>query len=133
MRLNESLADEGLPTLRIGIGIHSGEAIAGNIGSPQRLAYTVIGDSVNVTARIESTCKQLDQSILVSEATRELLGDRAVVSEPYDIRLRGKSRSTRIMALLDLDEDGAVDATGVDDSGAMPATEPNLGTRPSRG
>jgi adenylate cyclase len=102
--LNESLAAEGLPTLRTGIGIHSGEAIAGNIGAPQRLAYTVIGDSVNVCARIESTCKVLDQEILISEATRDLLGDKAVVSEPYDILLRGKSQSTRILALQDIDE-----------------------------
>jgi adenylate cyclase len=123
--LNESLAAEGLPTLRTGIGIHSGEAIAGNIGSPQRLAYTVIGDSVNVCARIESTCKLLDQPILISEVTRDLLGDRAVVSETYDIQLRGKSQSTRIVALLDLDPD-AVDAVDGDDSGALPATEPSL-------
>lgn len=126
--LNESLAAEGLPTLRTGIGIHSGEAIAGNIGSPQRLAYTVIGDSVNVCARIESTCKQLDQTVLISEVTRNLLGDKAVVSEPYDIQLRGKSQSTRIMALydLDLERSGGEDDGGEDDSGAMPATEPSL-------
>jgi class 3 adenylate cyclase len=126
--LNESLAAEGLPTLRTGIGIHSGEAIAGNIGSPQRLAYTVIGDSVNVCARIESTCKLLDQPILISEVTRDLLGDRAVVSETYDIQLRGKSQSTRIVALLDLDPDvvDAVDTPDGYDSDALPATEPSL-------
>jgi adenylate cyclase len=102
--LNEALVAEGLSPLRIGVGIHSGEAIAGNIGAPQRLAYTVIGDSVNVCARIESTCKTLDQEILISEVTRDLLGDKAVVSEPYDIQLRGKSQSTRILALLDIDD-----------------------------
>ncbi|MCB9569963.1 MAG: adenylate/guanylate cyclase domain-containing protein [Myxococcales bacterium] len=106
--LNRQLAMEGLPVLKIGIGVHSGEAIAGNIGAPQRLDYTVIGDSVNVCARIESTCKTLDQDILISEVTRELLGDAAVVSEPYDIQLKGKSQSTRILALLDLhEEEGA--------------------------
>ena len=123
--LNASLVAEGLPALRTGIGIHSGEAIAGNIGSAQRVAYTVIGDSVNVCARIESTCKQLDQPILISEATRELLGDKAVVSDPYDILLRGKSQSTRIMALLDLDIEGR-EAEDEVDSGALPETEPNL-------
>lgn len=122
--LNAKLQAEGMPTLRIGIGIHSGEAIAGNIGAPQRLAYTVIGDSVNVCARIESTCKLLGQSILISEATRDLLGDKAVVSDPYDIQLRGKSQSTRIMALVDLDLDG--DGADEGDSGAAVATEPNL-------
>lgn len=100
--LNEQLEGEGLPMLYMGIGVHSGEAIAGNIGAPQRLDYTVIGDSVNVCARIESTCKTLGQEVLISEATRDLLGDDAVVSEPYDIQLRGKSQSTRVMALLDV-------------------------------
>jgi class 3 adenylate cyclase len=109
--LNRQLAAEGLPTLSTGIGIHSGEAIAGNIGAPQRIDYTVIGDSVNVCARIESTCKTLGQEILISEVTRELLGDKAVVSEPYDIQLKGKSQSTRILALLDLkeEESGVID------------------------
>src|SRR5690606_21945745 len=102
--LNETLAAEGLPTLSMGIGVHSGEAIAGNIGAPQRLDYTVIGDSVNVCARIESTCKSLGQDVLISEATRDLLGDAAAVSEPFDIRLRGKSQSTRVMTLLDVHE-----------------------------
>jgi adenylate cyclase len=102
--LNEELVAEGMAPLRTGIGIHTGEAIAGNIGAPQRLDYTVIGDSVNVCARIESTCKLLGQEILISEVTRGLLGDRAIVSEPYDIQLKGKSQSTRILALLDLDE-----------------------------
>jgi class 3 adenylate cyclase len=112
--LNAALAAEGLPTLRVGIGIHSGEAVAGNIGAPQRVAYTVIGDPVNVCARIESTCKLLEQSILISEATRNLLGDQAVVGEPHDIQLRGKSQRTRILALLDLDERerGAAVVTG---------------------
>ena len=102
--LNKELVAEGMAPLRTGIGIHTGEAIAGNIGAPQRLDYTVIGDSVNVCARIESTCKMLGQEILISEVTRGLLGDRAIVSEPYDIQLKGKSQSTRILALLDLDE-----------------------------
>jgi class 3 adenylate cyclase len=120
--LNERLAADGLPTVRTGTGIHSGEAIAGNIGSPQRLAYTVIGDPVNVCARIESTCKLLGQSILISEATRELLGERAVVSETYDIKLRGKSQSTRIMALLDLTSEAGDEG----DSGVAAATLPDL-------
>jgi class 3 adenylate cyclase len=128
--LNARLQAEGMPALQMGIGVHSGEAIAGNIGAPQRLAYTVIGDSVNVCARIESTCKLLGQSILISEATRDLLGGRAVVSEPYDIQLRGKSQSTRIMALVDLDEGALVDldegALDDADSGVAVATEPSL-------
>lgn len=123
--LNKELIKEGLPALRTGIGIHTGEAIAGNIGAPQRLDYTVIGDSVNVCARIETTCKVLNQELLISEVTRNLLGDRAVVSEPYDIQLKGKSQSTRILALLDLkDEPEAETCASISTSTSAATNDP---------
>lgn len=120
--LNEQLVKEGLPALRTGIGIHTGEAIAGNIGAPQRLDYTVIGDSVNVCARIETTCKLLNQELLISEVTRDLLGDRAVVSDPYDIQLKGKSQSTRILALLDLKDEPETDISASASASTAAAT-----------
>ncbi|MBL9100710.1 MAG: HAMP domain-containing protein [Myxococcales bacterium] len=101
--LNAAFAADGLPALRIGIGIHTGEAIAGNIGSPQRLDYTLIGDSVNTTARIESTCKEVDHDLLVSEATRAHLGDRARIGEPLVVHLKGKAKPTQVFPLLALE------------------------------
>ena len=75
--------------LRIGIGIHYGEVVAGNIGSPRRKEYTVIGDTVNFAARLETLNKQFKSHLLISAAVRDSLGDAggdAVSLGEVDIR-----------------------------------------------
>jgi adenylate cyclase len=88
-----------LGELKMGVGVHTGSVIAGNIGVPgRRLEFTVIGDAVNTTARLEGETKQSGTPVLVSEQTAELVG-RDGLRELAPVSIRGKDQPVRIYAL----------------------------------
>jgi adenylate cyclase len=98
-KLNVQLAEEELPTIAIGIGINTGEALVGNMGSDQRFDYSVIGDAVNVAARLESSSKTLGKTVVV--------GDRTYKAAKYDynfdyidsITVKGKSEPVKVYTI----------------------------------
>ena len=69
VKLNRDFEQKDWPGLRHGIGIHTGEVIAANIGSPDRLSYLLVGDTVNLASRLQSSTKELDTEMIISEAT----------------------------------------------------------------
>ena len=95
-RLNEKWAAEGRPALDIGIGISTGAMIAGNIGSEAIMSYTVIGDAVNLGARLESLNKEYGTRIIISEATRAAVSDRYFYRPLGDVVVKGKTRPVAI-------------------------------------
>ena len=82
---------EGRGQIRIGIGINSGYAIVGNIGSSKRLEFTAIGDTVNLAARLESATKELAADILISEYTHDAVRGSFATRRHGEIHVKGRT------------------------------------------
>lgn len=100
-RLREQLVAQGLPPLRMRIGVHSCAAVVGNLGSADRFEYTAIGDGVNLAARLEGVNKLYRTGILMSAATVRQLGPDAKVRAVDQVIVKGKSEPVDIFTPCD--------------------------------
>lgn len=106
---NKSRILNNQPQIHIGIGISSGEVVSGNIGSQKRMDYTVIGDGVNLSSRLESITKEYGCDIILSEYTYNLCRDRIWVRELDRIRVKGKHQAVNIYELIDTSDQSLKD------------------------
>ena len=97
--LNIELQAEGLPPIAIGIGINTGEAVIGNMGSESRFDYTAIGDAVNCGARLESATKEAGVDILIGEKTESLCGYYLQELDPMPVK--GKAKPLRVFTFVE--------------------------------
>ncbi len=103
-KLNQQFEAEKKPIIKFGIGVHTGSIIAGSVGGGQRLNFSVLGDTVNVAARLEAMNKEVKEDnpygILITNETWEYVSDRYNAKPVKSIQLRGRKQETIICSIL---------------------------------
>ena len=100
-KLRVDLAKKGFPAIDIGIGLNTGLMSVGNMGSPQRFCYTVMGDAVNLGSRLEGATKDYGIKIMISESTHRKLTNKTLFTRDLDdIRVKGKMEPVKVFELM---------------------------------
>src|SRR5207302_10396501 len=100
-RLNEQWKQRVFRTFNMGCGINFGEVVFGNIGSSRKMEPTVIGDAVNVTARLEGLTKDYGRDLLIGEAAADLVRESYTLQLVDRVILKGKTRPFKIFTIID--------------------------------
>lgn len=104
--LNARWRTEGRPTLALGVAVNTGVVFAGNVGSPQKKKYAVLGDPVNTAARIEALNKELGTTILISAATLAAVRERVTVKARGVVRVTGREEPVELYELVGCTQSG---------------------------
>ena len=99
LEFNQQRAQNKLPPLKTRIGIHTGTVLAGEIGSSQRMNYTIVGDSVNTAARLEALGKEINETLCISGTTKIQCQDLYAWESIGNIILRGRTEQTEVYTI----------------------------------